>query len=181
MSRGGARPRSGPPKGTKYRPRVPKPEGTIPKPRKPRAPTVVKVKVDESLAARNFQELKGFVREAVGAPADAAPKLVKTEGNLPITVVAEASKLVKTEGNLPVDVVAEADNSKLTPIEYILAAMRDPKVSIERRDRMAALALPFTQARPDGRGKKNERDEKAKAASTGKFAPSAPPTLKAVR
>jgi len=163
MSRGGARPRSGPPKGTKYRPRVPKPEGYIPKPRKPRAPTMVKVKVDESLAARNFKELKGFVRKAVGVPA------------------AETPQLVKTEGKLPIEVVAEADNSKMTPLEYVLAAMRDPKVNVERRDRMAALALPFTQARPDGRGKKNERDEKAKAAGAGKFAPSAPPTLKAVR
>jgi len=142
MSRGGARPRSGPPKGTKYRPRVPKPEGYAPKPRKPRAPVKVKI----------------VVTETTSTPA-----------------------LVKTEGKLPVAVVAEADNIKMTPLEYVLAAMRDPKVNVERRDRMAALALPFTQARPDGRGKKNERDEKAKAASTGKFAPSAPPTLKAVR
>lgn len=142
MSRGGARPRSGPPKGTKYRPRVPKPEGAIPKPRKLRVPVKVKIVATET---------------------------------------AEAPHLVKTEGKLPAAVVAEADNAKMTPLEYVLAAMRDPKVSVERRDRMAALALPFTQARPDGRGKKNERDEKAKAASTGKFAPSAPPTLKAVR
>jgi len=71
---------------------------------------------------------------------------------------------------------------KLEPLEYMLNVMNDKDVAPDRRDRMAIAAAPFMHTRKgEGAGKKAERDEKAKTAGQGKFAPSAPPSLKVIR
>jgi len=73
----------------------------------------------------------------------------------------------------------EAEN--LTPLDYMLKVMNDTKEDDGRRDRMAIAAAPFIHSRKgEGAGKKQEREDRAKAAGGGKFAPSAPP-LKVVK
>jgi len=64
----------------------------------------------------------------------------------------------------------------LTPLDFMLKIMNDPKEPDSRRDRMAIAAAPFVHARKsEGKGKKEEKNEKAKAAGSGKFSPAKPP------
>ena len=70
---------------------------------------------------------------------------------------------------VPPDVARAAINAGLTPLEYMLAVMRDEGADQVRRDRMAMAAAPYCHPRmvEDQRvGKKEVRKEKAKAANT---------------
>lgn len=64
----------------------------------------------------------------------------------------------------------------LTPMDHFLKVIRDPTQSPDRRDRAAAVLLPFMHEKAGAKkGKKEEQGEKAKTAASGKFAvPSAP-------
>ncbi len=86
------------------------------------------------------------------------------------------------EPPFPPDVAAKAAAENLTPLDYMLKVMNDTTEEDKtRRDRMAIAACPFIHARPsEGKGKKQDKGERAKAAGLGKFAPSAPP-LKLVK
>ena len=76
----------------------------------------------------------------------------------------------------PPDVQDEAFNSNLTPLDYMLKIMRDRCQPPDRRDRMAQLAAPYVHPRAgEGKGKKEEKADRAKAAGSGKFAPARPP------
>lgn len=70
----------------------------------------------------------------------------------------------------------EAIPADLTPLDHFLKVIRDPLESKDRRDRAAAVLLPFMHEKAGGgKGKKEEKDEKAKKAASGKFAvPQAP-------
>jgi hypothetical protein len=76
--------------------------------------------------------------------------------------------LPETEADLAPDIRRAAVNADMSPLEYMLTVMRDPKVPEVRRDRMAQAAAPFVHARmaDDRIGKKATRAEKAKAANT---------------
>jgi len=75
--------------------------------------------------------------------------------------------------------IIEAEN--LDPLGYMLKVMNDPQAEKDRRDKMAIAAAPFIHARKgEGAGKKQEREERAKAAGSGKFAPGKVP-LKVVK
>ncbi len=78
----------------------------------------------------------------------------------------------------------EADGSgeNLTPLEYMVKTMNDPKVDPEIRARLAIAAAPFVHEKKLDKktGKKDENADRAKAAGAGRFAPSAPP-LKVVK
>ena len=56
-----------------------------------------------------------------------------------------------------------------TPLDYMLAVMRDPDIEPARRDRMAIAAAPFCHPRvADNRaGKKDEKEAAAKTAGQG--------------
>lgn len=83
---------------------------------------------------------------------------------------------------IPPDIAAEAAAENLDPLAYMLKVMNDPASGPERRDRMAIAAAPFVHIRPAEKGgKKKEREEKAKGAASGRFAPASPPVLKAVK
>lgn len=110
MGRGGYRPNSGPPKGTKYRP-------------------------------RNGKE----------------PKLDEQK-------VPEKPKPVDEKLDL------EAD-------EYLRKVWNDPSIDHALRIRAAEIAV---KGRGEKLGKKEEKEGRAKAAVSGKFAASAPPLLKVV-
>ena len=88
----------------------------------------------------------------------------------------------KPKPSIPDDIIKDAKSANLDPLTYMLKVMNDESVEPSRRDRMAMAAAPFIHARPgEGKGKKAEKDERAKAASAGRFAPNAPPSLKAVK
>ena len=71
---------------------------------------------------------------------------------------------------------------KLDPLTYMLKVMNDPDEEKEMRARMAIASAPFVHARMgDGKGKKQERADKAGKAGKGRFKPTAPPKLKAVK
>jgi hypothetical protein len=59
------------------------------------------------------------------------------------------------------DIRRAAARRNQTPLEYALQVMRDPQAPVERRDRMAAVAMPFVHSRPGEQAKK----EAAKVAS----------------
>jgi hypothetical protein len=76
------------------------------------------------------------------------------------------TKPVENTGNQP-DHPAE----DLAPLAYMLKVMNNPKEDPSRRDRMAIAAAPFVHSRPsEGKGKKQDKIERAKAAASGKFA-----------
>ena len=86
-------------------------------------------------------------------------------------------KKPKTE--LP-QILAPGTLKESTPLEYMLAIMNDPTADPARRDRMAVAAAPFFRSRVI-KGKKDDQAERAGKAATGRFAPCAPPKLKAVK
>jgi len=64
-----------------------------------------------------------------------------------------------------------AGTGTMTPLEFMLAVMRDPKQDRELRTRMAVAAAPYIHTRAgEGKGKKNDQADKAKKAGAGKFA-----------
>lgn len=70
---------------------------------------------------------------------------------------------------------------ELLPLDYMLKVMNDPDDDKNRRDRMAIAAAPFCHARKgEGLGKKEEKENKAKQAGSGRFAAS-PAPLKVVK
>jgi phage terminase small subunit len=69
----------------------------------------------------------------------------------------------------------------LDPLEYLLQVMRDPTAEPERRARAAIACLPFCHIRKGEGGKKDEKQDRAKAAGAGRFRASAPPQLKVVK
>jgi hypothetical protein len=76
------------------------------------------------------------------------------------------------------DVVENAEAENLTPLEYMLKVMNNPMEPKERRDRMAVSAAPFVHARAgESSGKKAEKEEAAKKAGAGRFAPAAGPKV----
>lgn len=77
--------------------------------------------------------------------------------------------------------IEEAKKQKLTPLEYMLKIMNNSKADKDRRDRMAIAAAPYVHGRVEKGGKKKEKEQRAKAASSGRFAPAAPPKLTTVQ
>lgn len=83
---------------------------------------------------------------------------------------------------IPQDIKDAAKAENLDPLAYMLKVMNDPNEDKDMRARMAVAAAPYVHPRKgDGAGKKQDRDDKAKQAGAGKFAPSAPPSLKVVK
>jgi hypothetical protein len=94
---------------------------------------------------------------------------------------AESQKMQQLAAELTKTYEAGGENEgkpieELLPLEFMLKIMNDPKENKELRSRMAIAAAPFCHARiADGKGKKQEKDEKARDAGKGKFAPGRPP------
>lgn len=94
-------------------------------------------------------------------------------------------KGAKTKSKKKADTVMEinagAASENMTPLEFMLKIMRDPTEDEDRRARMAIAACPFCHARKGERSGKEDKANRAKTARSGKFAPSKPPTLKAIK
>lgn len=67
----------------------------------------------------------------------------------------------------------------LTPLEYMLDVMNDASADDARRDRLAIAAAPYVHGRASDMapGKKEQKQEAAEKAATGKFAPRGGPKL----
>ena len=69
---------------------------------------------------------------------------------------------------LPQDVATGAEMKGMSPLQYCLSIMRDPKASKQRRDRMAVVAARYLHSRPaDSGGKKHQLAEAAREAGAG--------------
>jgi len=79
------------------------------------------------------------------------------------------------------DIYADAAGEGMTPLEYMLMVMNDPKCPVDRRDRMAIAAAPFCHPRKGEGGLKTDAKEKARVAGEGRFRPAAPPVLKVLQ
>lgn len=70
------------------------------------------------------------------------------------------------------DPVIAADS----PLDFLLAVVRESKLKLNLRMQAAAIAAPFVHAKPAPKGKKEEAADAAKKIA-GKFGRSAPPKL----
>jgi hypothetical protein len=87
----------------------------------------------------------------------------------------------KKKRDIPPDVANGAEKENKTPLEFMLDAMNDTSKPDDFRARMAVAAAPFMHARKgEGVGKKDEKDQAAKKAASGKFAAGQAP-LKVVK
>jgi len=68
-----------------------------------------------------------------------------------------------------------------TPLEYMMDVINDAEADAKRRDSMAVMAAPYVHAKADAvagaKGKKEQAQEAAQEAASGKFAPPKPPRL----
>ena len=162
MARGGFRPGAGRKKGSKDT-----------KPRKGSPKSVEQDKIREMLSfgtkakAKFYQEF--LFRVSKGEKLSIAEKklMEKLGAELAAEVDGDQQKTGTAED--------------LEPLAYMLKVMNDPNEDKDLRARMAIAAAPFVHARKgEGQGKKQDKDDAAKAAGAGKYRPSAPP-LKRVK
>ena len=86
----------------------------------------------------------------------------------------------KARNETPADIQSAAAYENMTPLEYMLKVMRDPREDADRRDRMAIAACPFCHARKGESNGKADKASRATIAGAGKFAPGRAP-LKLVK
>lgn len=108
-------------------------------------------------------------------------KAPKTKAAILDAVVAEMvadginpSTLIKDSSDTPPP--AESPVLTMTPLEYMLKIMCDPKEEPDRRDKMANWAAPYVHPRgSEKKGKKEEQEDRAKSAAKGRFSAGKPP------
>ena len=86
----------------------------------------------------------------------------------------------KTRNETPADIQSAAAYENMTPLEYMLKVMRDPREDADRRLRCAIAAAPYCHARKGESNGKADKANRATIAGAGKFAPLKPP-LKLVK
>ena len=71
--------------------------------------------------------------------------------------------------SVPSDVMIAARAAQMSPLDYMLAVMRDPEADPIRRDRMAQAAAPFVHVKPGDspQGKKEQAAHAARTAERG--------------
>ena len=128
---------------------------------------------------RKFVDAYARCRRGTTAAIEAgfSPKSAASTASRLLTRPEIAAALARRIEPAPVP-VAEPFRS---PLEHLLAVMRDPEVRVSRRDRAAISALPYCHAKAGDVGKKATAQEAAKKASAGKFAPVEPPKLALVK
>ncbi|WP_143070408.1 hypothetical protein [Luteibacter sp. UNC138MFCol5.1] len=80
-------------------------------------------------------------------------------------------------GPPPSDPVFEGEvlPAKMSPLEYMLHVMNNPRAEGERRDRMAVAAAPYVHGKMGEQGKKAAKDAAAAAVGGGSRFGAAPP------
>ncbi|MFH2076367.1 MAG: hypothetical protein ABIJ57_13660 [Pseudomonadota bacterium] len=185
MSVGGYRPGAGRKKGQKdSKPRKRKDGAAPPKPkreRKPAPPPVddLKERVKKLLEAGTSVKAKAF--RDLASKLQQGQALTSAEIKTMVMLERELTEAVKEEKppGIPLDIATDAAMECMTPLDYMLHVMRDKSADKDRRDRMACEAAKYMHTRMDvGVGKKESKNERAKAAGSGKFAPAAPPLMR---
>ena len=180
MAAGGYRPNSGPMPGTKYRPRANKKE-VIPKiPKKRGRPP--KVKVDKIDCLVDIPKVKVVtkvvkpVKQVKPVKPDRVKKIIKPDPVVAITptevvvVPAQEPIIPQPTSLVPADIENAAAAVNLTPLEYLLSVMNNPKEDQNTRIRVAGMIAPFIHTKPGERtGKKEKKEERADVAAKGKF------------
>jgi hypothetical protein len=110
---------------------------------------------------------RGGFRPGAGRP--------KGSGKAPLAPV--ITPTVTASVPVPADIAEAAAEVGLTPLAYLTQVMRDRNAEVLRRDRAAALLLPFVHPKAGDSGKKTTAAEAARFAATGKYAPGEPPKL----
>lgn len=72
-------------------------------------------------------------------------------------------------------------DNPITPLDYMLRVLNDPKSPRALKEKMAALAAPYVHPRVGKSGKKQDRQSAAKEAAKGKFAPMAGPKVVGIK
>lgn len=117
---------------------------------------------------------RGGARPGAGAPKGDRNGMRK----LKMKVSPPGEYIPAAEAKTPPDRPIEEIPADLTPLDHFLKVIRDPTQSPDRRDRAAAVLLPFMHEKAGAKkGKKEEQDEKAKTAASGRYAVPAPPKL----
>ena len=187
MTAGGYRPNSGPMPGTKYRPRANK-KDKLPKiPKKRGRPPKVKVEVEGNATKvkkiRKVNKIGTIMDIAKDVLADLMPIIpdiktkIKPIPKIPVIepiVTPIVSELIPASvlptSLLPGDIENAAAAVNLTPLDYLLSVMNNPAEDQNIRIRVAGMIAPFIHPKPGERtGKKDEKEEKAKTAFSGKF------------
>lgn len=174
MTAGGYRPNSGPMPGTKYRPRANKKEKVPKVPKKRGRP--LKAKAGNVDCAADIISVAAVeVVEKIAKPIK-VKKAIKHVAIVSAEVVAPLVQepIVPQPTSLaPTDIVNAAAAVNLTPLDYLLSVMNNPKEDQNIRIRVAGMVAPFIHPKPgdERKGKKDEQEEKAKSAGQGKFAP----------
>ena len=92
-------------------------------------------------------------------------------------IVVEQSAAVAGEGAGVSQPMQPQVSAEQTPLEFLLSVMRNPLVDDKLRLEAAKTAAPFMHTKKGDVGVKDEKAEKAKKASAGKFAAAPPPKL----
>lgn len=178
MPRGGYRPGAGRKPGAKDK-----------KPRKKAQSRSKPVKTEEKPKS-DREKIRGMLVQGMRAKATiyreflervaTGEKLSITEKKMMAKLEAELSAEVGEEKEQPKGIDEAAGLADMTPLEYMLQVMRDPEADPAARRAMAVAAAPLVHAKLGEKGKKQDKEDRAKRAGSGKFAPSAPP-LKVVK
>jgi hypothetical protein len=157
--RGGWRPGGGRPKGVKDK-----------APRKSRKPEPTEAEKTRQMLAMGIKAKARFYQDYL-LRCSRGEKLTVSEQKMMEKLGAELEAEVGEKPPAALEI-----GEKLQPLDFMLQVMNDPKEDKELRARMAVAAAPFCHPRKgEGAGKKDEKNDRAKAAGSGKFAASAPP------
>lgn len=136
-------------------------------PRKRGRPSKADLAARAALEAAYHAEL-----QANGPPPAARDAPTPPVADTPRPLAGPTGKIVAYTPEMPPDV---------SPKDYLLALMRDPRVAPERRDKAAALAIAYVEPKPAADGKKGKKEQRQEAAEEvakdGPFVPGAPPRL----
>jgi phage terminase small subunit len=115
---------------------------------------------------------RGGVRAGAGRPKGTIKEVTKQPRR------AKAGEPLPAISKPPTPEPVEEIDPNLTPLDHFLKVIRDPLESKDRRDRAAAVLLPFCHEKAGAKGgKKEEREDAAKKAASGKYAVPVPPRL----
>ncbi|SEO63588.1 hypothetical protein SAMN02800692_1526 [Luteibacter sp. UNC138MFCol5.1] len=123
---------------------------------------------------------RGGPRPGAGRPKGSGSKGKKASASKADTkkTKSKAGKVtVLPPGPPPSDPVFEGEvlPAKMSPLEYMLHVMNNPRAEGERRDRMAVAAAPYVHGKMGEQGKKAAKDAAAAAVGGGSRFGAAPP------
>jgi hypothetical protein len=165
-----------------YRPGAGRPKGAADKKKRKKRSDAKKVTKKQKSKKRpeNKQEpelnerIKKLLESGTNAKAKAFRDLVNKLAMGQQLTASETKTMVMLEKELTILTEQESGVSNdemgdMTPLEYMLKVINDPSADQERRDKLAIAAAPFFHDKPGAKGKKQEREERAKSAGKGKF------------